>query len=89
MSQPDLPWENGDAATCHAALAEMLAEVSLQASQCETLDDVLKHMVDCIVTRMPIAIASIILLNEQCTHFVQNVRATAKTLWHLMAGRSL
>lgn len=103
MNQLDLPWGNSDAATRQAALAEMLVQVSLQASQGETLDDVLKHIVDCIIARMPIAIASIILLNHQCTHFVQevyagacanwhgsvqNVHGTATTLWHVMAARS-
>lgn len=75
MSQHNLPWGDSDAATRQAALAEMLAQVSLQASQGESLDDVLKRIVNCVADRMPVAIASIILLNEQRSHFVQEVYA--------------
>ncbi len=80
MSQHDLPWGDNDTATRQAALAEMLAQVSLQASQGETLDEVLKRIVDCIVGRMPVAIASIILLNDQGSHFVQEVYAGSMDL---------
>ena len=80
MNSHNPSWIDADAATRQAALAEMLAQVSLQASQGETLDEVLKRIVDCIAARMPIAIASIILLNEPCTHFVQEVYAGSMDL---------
>lgn len=56
-------------------LTEILAEVSAEALQGETLEEVLQRIVDCIARRLPVAIASIILLNEDGTYFVQEVWA--------------
>lgn len=57
----------------HATMAEILAQVSHEALQGDTLDAVLQGIVDCIVRRLPISVASIILLNESCTHFLREV----------------
>jgi len=54
-------------------LTEILAQVSADALQGETLEEVLQRIVDCVARRLPVAIASIILLNEEGTHFVQEV----------------
>jgi diguanylate cyclase (GGDEF)-like protein len=54
-------------------LTEILAQVSIEALQGDTLEDVLQHIVDCVARRLPVAIASIILLNDEATHFVQEV----------------
>lgn len=54
-------------------LTEILAQVSAEALQGETLEEVLQRIVDCVARRLPVAIASIILLNEEGTHFVQEV----------------
>lgn len=56
-------------------LTGLLALVSSEALQGETLEAVLQRIVDCVVAHLPVAIASIILLNEQHTHFVQEVWA--------------
>jgi diguanylate cyclase (GGDEF)-like protein len=56
-------------------LTEILAQVSAEALQGETLEEVLQRIVDCVARRLPVAIASIILLNEEGTHFVQEVWA--------------
>jgi diguanylate cyclase (GGDEF)-like protein len=54
-------------------LTEILAQVSAEALPGETLEEVLQRIVDCVARRLPVAIASIILLNEEGTHFVQEV----------------
>lgn len=54
-------------------LTEILAQVSADALQGETLEEVLQRIVDCVARHLPVAIASIILLNEEGTHFVQEV----------------
>jgi diguanylate cyclase (GGDEF)-like protein len=57
------------------ALADILAQVSREALQGEDLDAVLRGIVDCLVQRLPVAIASIILLNDVGSHFEREVYA--------------
>ena len=64
-----------DAHARELMLAEILARVSREALQAEGLDAVLQRIVDCIARDLPVAIASIILLNEARTHFVKEVWA--------------
>lgn len=66
-------WDERDAFGRHAMLTEILAQVSHEALQGDTLEAVLRAIVDCITRRLPVTIASIILLNEAGTHFVQEV----------------
>lgn len=47
----------------------------MEAMQGDTLEAVLQRIVDCLVRQLPVAIASIILLNDEHTHFVQEVWA--------------
>ncbi|RZA10038.1 MAG: sensor domain-containing diguanylate cyclase, partial [Lysobacteraceae bacterium] len=75
-----LPWEERDARDRRALLTELLARVSREAGEGEDLDAVLRRIVDCLVERLPVAIASIILLNEACTHFVHQVWSGECTL---------
>jgi diguanylate cyclase (GGDEF)-like protein len=58
-----------------ARLTRILAEVSREALQGEGLDAVLQRIVDCLVQRLPVALASIILLNDEGTSFVKEVWA--------------
>ncbi len=58
-----------------AALTAILAQVSREALQGDGLDAVLQHICDCLVRNLPVAIASIILLDEAGTEFVQEVWA--------------
>ena len=58
-----------------AALADILAQVSREALQGEDLDAVLRGIVECLAQRLPVAIASIILLNDVGTHFEREVYA--------------
>lgn len=66
-------WDERDAFGRHAMLTEILAQVSHEALQGDTLEAVLRAIVDCVTRRLPVTIASIILLNEAGTHFVQEV----------------
>lgn len=68
--------EGADATSAQSAtLAEILAHVSREALQGEDLDAVLRGIVDCLAQRLPVAIASIILLNDVGTHFEREVYA--------------
>jgi diguanylate cyclase (GGDEF)-like protein len=66
-------WDERDAIGRRAMLTEILAQVSHEALQGDTQEAVLRAIVDCITRRLPVTIASIILLNEERTHFVQEV----------------
>lgn len=66
-------WDERDASGRRALLTEILAQVLHEALQGDTLEAVLKAIVECITRRLPVTIASIILLNEARTHFVQEV----------------
>lgn len=69
------PWGERDAEGRRAMLTGILAQVSSEALQGDTLEDVLQRIVDCIVRRLPVTIASIILLDDAGDHFVQEVWA--------------
>lgn len=69
------PWGDRDVSERRAMLTEILAQVSSEALQGETLEAVLQRIVDCVERRLPVEIASIILLNDEGTHFVQEVWA--------------
>lgn len=56
-------------------LAGILAQVSREALQGEGLAAVMQRIVDCLIRQMPVTLASIIILNEACTHYVQEVFA--------------
>jgi diguanylate cyclase (GGDEF)-like protein len=75
MRSAEAPWTALDAAGRGAMLTEILAQVSREALQGEGLDDVMQRIVDCLIRRLPIAIASIIVLAEDGEYFVQEVWA--------------
>lgn len=77
---PGLPWAEQDVRDRRSRLTELLARVSREANEGEDLDAVLRRIVDCLVERLPVAIASIVMLNEACTHFVHEVWAGELTL---------
>lgn len=91
---PAVPWTERAARDRRARLTELLARVSREANEGEDLEAVLRRIVDCLVERLPVAIASIVLLNEACTHFVDEVWAGELTLnvlqpadvWPVSAG---
>jgi diguanylate cyclase (GGDEF)-like protein len=75
LTEPDPPWAERDVAGRRAMLTEILAQVSSEALQGETLEGVLQRIVDCVARNLPVTIASIILLDDEGTHFVQEVWA--------------
>lgn len=68
-------WDSGNALAREATLARILAQVSRVAMQGDSLEESLQAIVDCIVRKLPVSIASIIVLNEPCTQFVHEVWA--------------
>ena len=70
-----MPRDDVDRAGRGAALTDVLARVSREALQGENLDAILRRIVDCLVERLPVAIASIIVLDAEGTRFVQEVWA--------------
>jgi len=75
-SQPAMPARvEGDDSGRQALPTEILARVSREALQGEGLDAVLRRIVDCLVRRLPVALASIILLNDEGSAFVNEVWA--------------
>ena len=68
------PWGEGGSGR-QVLPTEILARVSREALQGEGLDAVLRRIVDCLVQRLPVALASIILLNDEGSFFVNEVWA--------------
>jgi diguanylate cyclase (GGDEF)-like protein len=64
-----------DASRRATALTGILAHISREALQGEGLDAILQRIVDCLVQRLQLPIASIILLDDANTYFVQEVWA--------------
>jgi diguanylate cyclase (GGDEF)-like protein len=82
---PTLPWEAQDAPARQATLTRILVRISRGALQGAGLDSILQGICDCLVAELPVAIASVILLDEANTHFVQEVYAGSLTLSPLAA----
>lgn len=68
-------WRDDAASGQRAMVAEILAQVSMEALEGTSLETMLQRIVNYLAQRLPVAIASIILLNEERTHFVQEVWA--------------
>lgn len=68
-------WAEFDGSGRGLILAEILAQVSREALQGDGLRDILQRIVDVVQGRLPVAIASIILLDDARRHFVQEVFA--------------
>ena len=75
IARPTRARDTPDAPAWHARLTGLLAEVSREALQGEDLEAVLRRIVDGLVRNLPVAIASIILLDDDGQHFVQEVWA--------------
>lgn len=74
-----LPWDAQGSAARRATLTRILVRISREALQGAGLDSILQGICDCLVEELPVGIASVILLNEANTHFVQEVYAGALT----------
>lgn len=76
-AEGDLPWSwpAGTTAGPRGRLAEILTQVSREALQGDSFETVLQRTVDCLARHLPIAVASICLLNQERSQVVQEVRA--------------
>lgn len=79
-NQPGQSWLAQDANARRATLARIVGRISREALQGEGLQAMLQGICACIVAELPVAIASVILLNEENTHFVKEVYAGELTL---------
>ena len=77
---PGQSWSAMNANARRAALTRIVVRISREALQGEGLHAMLQGICACIVAELPVAIASVILLNEQNTHFVKEVYAGEVTL---------
>ena len=85
---PGQPWSGQDAHARRAALTRILVRISREALQGEGLQAILQGICACIVAELPVAITSVILLNEANTHFVKEVYAGELTLSPLASAGS-
>ena len=72
---PGLPWDVQDAPAHRAALSRILVRIAREALQGDDLESLLQGICNCLVTELPVPIASIILLDEPATRFVREVWA--------------
>ncbi|HET7125742.1 MAG TPA: diguanylate cyclase [Lysobacter sp.] len=72
---PGPPWDAQDVLARRATLTRLLGRISREALQGESLGPILQGICDCLVSELPVPIASIILLDEAATHFVEEVWA--------------
>lgn len=82
---PGLPWEAQDAPARQATLTRILVRISREALQGAELDSILQGICGCLVSELPITIASVILLDEANTRFVHEVCAGLRTASPLTA----
>lgn len=77
---PALPWDAQDATARRATLVRILVRIARDALQGAGLDSILQGICDCLVAELPVAIASVILLDEANAHFVHEVYSGQFTL---------
>ncbi len=77
---PGQSWLSQDANARRATLTRIVVRISREALQGEGLHAMLQGICACLVAELPVAIASVILLNEENTHFVKEVYAGEATL---------
>lgn len=82
---PGQSWLAQDANARRATLTRIVVRISREALQGEGLQAMLQGICACIVAELPVAIASVILVNEENTHFVKEIYAGEMTLSPLAA----
>ena len=78
-------WDVQDTAARQATLTRILVRISRGALQGAGLDSILQGICDCLVAELPVAIASVILLDAANTRFVHEVYAGQRTASPLAA----
>lgn len=80
-----VPWDARDAPERGATLTRILVRISRGALQEAHLDSILQGICECLVSELPVAIASVILLDQANANFVQEVYAGEMTTSPLAA----
>lgn len=85
LHSPAEGWDGQDAPARRAALTRILVRIARDALQGDDLDSLLQGICGCLVAELPVAIASVILLDESNTHFIHEVYAGEWTVSPLAA----
>ncbi len=70
-----MPWEAQDAPARQATLTRILIRISREALQGSSLDLVMQGICDCLVAELPVAVVSVLLLDDDNTRFIHEVCA--------------
>jgi diguanylate cyclase (GGDEF)-like protein len=70
-----VPWDAQDAPARQATLTRILIRISREALQGASLDSLMQGICDCLVAELPVAIVSVLLLDDDNSHFVHEVYA--------------
>jgi diguanylate cyclase (GGDEF)-like protein len=70
-----VPWDAQDASARQATLTRILIRISREALQGASLDSLMQGICDCLVAELPVAIVSVLLLDDANSHFVHEVYA--------------
>jgi hypothetical protein len=68
-----VPWDAQDAPARLATLTRILIRISRGALQGASLDPLMQGICDCLVAELPVEIVSVLLLDDDNTHFVHEV----------------
>jgi len=68
-----IPWDEQDAPARQATLTRILIRISREALQGVSLDSLMQGICNCLVAELPVAIVSVLLLNDDNTEFVREV----------------
>jgi diguanylate cyclase (GGDEF)-like protein len=68
-----MPWDAQDAPARQATLTHILIRISRDALQGASLDSLMQGICDCLVAELPVEIVSVLLLDDDNTHFVREV----------------
>jgi diguanylate cyclase (GGDEF)-like protein len=75
VESPVAGWDGQDASVRQATLTHILVRIAREALQGSSLDPLMQGVCDCLVAELPVAIASVILLDEANQSFVHEVFA--------------
>ena len=74
MIEPSMvPWDAQGAPARQATLTRILIRISRDALQGASLDSLMQGICDCLVAELPVEIVSVLLLDDDNTHFVHEV----------------
>ena len=68
-----VPWDAQDAPARQATLTRILIRISREALQGSSVDSLMQGICDCLVTELPVAIVSVLLLDDDNTEFIHEV----------------